>query len=185
MTLGIDGKASHFLFGFTGQRIKTAELLYLLSKKLNTNGETFGLGRENINNITTHTKISPSQLDIIAGVLQLCKSAQDLTLIAKTALTQVQDHPMIGRRVAQPIDRRNRGNNDDVVTLQDRLGGGKAHLINMLVNRCVFFDEGIACRNVGFRLVIIIIRNKILNRIAWEKLPHLGIKLGSQSFVWS
>ena len=69
MTLGIDGKASHFLFGFTGQRIKTAELLYLLSKKLNPNGETFGLGRENIYDITTHPKIAPSQLDVIAGVL--------------------------------------------------------------------------------------------------------------------
>ena len=185
MTLGVDGKASHLLFGFPGQRVKTGELLYLISKKLNPHCETFGLSRKNIYDITAHPKIAPSQLDVIAGVLQLCKAAQDLTLIAKTALTQMQDHPMIGRWVAQPIDRRNRGNNDDVFTLQDGLGSGQAHLINMFVNRRIFFNEGIACRNIGFRLVIIIIRNKILNRITWKELPHLCIKLGSQSFVWS
>ncbi len=58
-----------------------------------------------------------------------------------------------------------------------------AEAINLLVHRRVFFDIGIGARNIGFGLVIVVIGDKILDRIIWEKGFHLSIKLSRQSFV--
>jgi len=56
-------------------------------------------------------------------------------------------------------------------------------LLNVLVDRRVFFDIGIGTRNVGLWLIVVVVRNKILDGILREKLTHLAIKLGGQRFV--
>ena len=39
--------------------------------------------------------------------------------------------------------------------------------VNFIVNAGVLFDKGICLRNVGLWLVIVVIRDEILNRIIW------------------
>ena len=52
------------------------------------------------------------------------------------------------------------------------------------VHRRIFFNKSITARNIGFRLVIIIIRNEIFYRIFRKKVFHFRIKLGGESFIW-
>ena len=53
----------------------------------------------------------------------------------------------------------------------------------MLVDGRIFFDEKIPLGHVGLWLVVVVIRDKVFNRIAGEKLPHFGVKLGCKGLV--
>ena len=53
----------------------------------------------------------------------------------------------------------------------------------MLVDGRVFFNEQIALRHIGLRLVIVVVTDKIFHRIFREKLAELAVQLGRQCFV--
>src|SRR5690554_245653 len=53
----------------------------------------------------------------------------------------------------------------------------------MLVNRGVFINKGVRGRHIGLGLVIVVVRNKVLNSVIRKKLFKLTIKLSSQSLV--
>ncbi len=56
-------------------------------------------------------------------------------------------------------------------------------LVNFIINRRIFGNVGIGMRYIALRLIIIIIRYKIFDRILREKLLKLTAKLGSEGFV--
>ncbi len=58
-----------------------------------------------------------------------------------------------------------------------------AHLIDRVVDRGIFRDIGVALRNVGFGLVIIVITDEILDRIVREKLFELLVELPRQRLI--
>ena len=58
-----------------------------------------------------------------------------------------------------------------------------AHPVNRLVYARFFFDVGIAARDIGLGLIIIIIRNEIFDCIVGEKAFEFAVKLRCQNFV--
>ena len=53
----------------------------------------------------------------------------------------------------------------------------------MLINRCVFLYIGVGTRNVGLRLVVVVIGNEILNGVTRKKFTHLPVELCRQCLV--
>ena len=58
-----------------------------------------------------------------------------------------------------------------------------AKLVYLLINARVFLNVGIGLRNVGLRLVVVVVGNKIVNGALRKKLFKFLIKLGGQHFV--
>ena len=58
-----------------------------------------------------------------------------------------------------------------------------AELINLIIDRAVFFDIGIRTRHISLWLVIIVVRHEILNRIIRKKLLELAVELTGKGFV--
>ena len=58
-----------------------------------------------------------------------------------------------------------------------------AELVDLIIDRRVLLDIGIGTGDIRLRLVIIIIRDKILDRVLREKLLELGTELSSQRLV--
>ena len=56
-------------------------------------------------------------------------------------------------------------------------------LIQLFVDRKIFFNIGIADRHISFRLVIVVVRNKITYSILWKKLFEFPVKLRHQRLV--
>ncbi|MNI67292.1 hypothetical protein D3C73_1229160 [compost metagenome] len=115
--------------------------------------------------------------------MQLRQPPQNGALVDDHADRQVQHHFQIQVRVAQTIDRGNRGHHNDIPTLQQRLGRRQSHLLDVFVDRRIFLDECIRTRYVRFRLVIVVVGDKILYRVIREEFFHLAIKLGRQRLV--
>jgi len=56
-------------------------------------------------------------------------------------------------------------------------------LLNVLVDRRILFNKGIAGRNVSLWLVVVVIRNEVLYRIVGKKLFEFTIELRSECLV--
>ena len=123
------------------------------------------------------------QFHLVAGILHLRQAAQDETLLHPLAPVQVQYHLQVGLGVAQAVNGGDGGNDDGIGPFQQGLGGGQAHLFNMLVDGCVFFDIGIGGGHVCFRLVIIVIGNEVFHGIVREELAHFSVQLCGQGLV--
>ena len=76
-----------------------------------------------------------------------------------------------------------RRHDDDVVALQNRARRRMAHAVDLLVDRGIFLDIGVGARDIGFRLVVIVIGDEILHRVFGEEVLHLGIELRRQRLV--
>ena len=83
------------------------------------------------------------ELRIVAGVLQLGQTTDDIALFQALTTDQVQHHIEVGAGIAKTIDTGDRRHDDGIRALQQRLGGGESHLLDMLIDRGVLVDKGI------------------------------------------
>ena len=70
-----------------------------------------------------------------------------------------------------------------VVAFQQRLGGREAHLLDVLVDRRILLDVGVGGGQIGFRLVVVVVGNEVLDRVVREELAHLPVELRRQGLV--
>ena len=101
----------------------------------------------------------------------------------RVALLQVQDHAVVLGRVADAVDRRHRRDDHAIGPLEDRLGRRQPHLLDVLVDRAVLLDVEVARRDVGLRLVVVVVRDEVLDRVVREELAELRIELRRQRLV--
>ena len=85
------------------------------------------------------------------------------------ALFQHQQHAVVGFRRAEAVDAAHAGDDDAVAALEQRAGGGEAQLVQLVVDGGFFFDVDVARRDVGFRLVVVVVADEILDRVVGEK----------------
>src|SRR5215471_655536 len=58
-----------------------------------------------------------------------------------------------------------------------------AHLIDVLVDGCIFFNVGIRSWDVGFWLIVIVVADKILHRIMRKELRKFAVELRCQRLI--
>ena len=58
-----------------------------------------------------------------------------------------------------------------------------AHAVDLLVERAFLLDIGVGARDIGFRLVIVVVADEILDRVFREEAPHFAVKLCRQCLV--
>ena len=96
---------------------------------------------------------------------------------------QRDGHGGIGLGRADAVDARHRGDDDDVAPLEQRPRRRVAHAVDLLVERGFLLDIGVGARDVGFRLVVVVVRDEILDRVVREEALHLAIELRRQRLV--
>ena len=183
MRFRVDRQTCDLAQHFAGQRVEITQRFDLFVEQLDAHGLAFRIRRVYVDHIAAHTVAAAPQLDVVARVLQFGQASQDQALIDDVAPDQVQDHRHVGLRIAEAVYRRYRRDHDGVLAFHHRLGRGQAHLLDVLVDRGVLLDEGVAGRHVGFGLVVIVIGNEILDRVVRKQLLHLAVELRCQGLV--
>ena len=54
---------------------------------------------------------------------------------------------------------------------------------HVVIDVGILFDIRIGLRNIGFRLVVVVVRNEIAHRIVWHEFTELGAQLRCQRFI--
>ena len=94
-----------------------------------------------------------------------------------------EQHLQIIFRRSDAIDAGDACDHDGVAARKQRAGGRESQPLDLFVDRRILLDVSIGARNVSFRLIIIEVADEIFDRVPWEELFELGVKLRGQSFV--
>ena len=66
---------------------------------------------------------------------------------------------------------------------KQRARGRVAHAVDLLVDRGFLLDVGVGARDVGFRLVVVVIGDEIFHRVVGEERLELAVELRGQRLV--
>ncbi len=183
MRLRIDRRARRALRDLARQRIEEADLLDLVVEQLDAHGVLLRLGGEDVDDVAAHAIGAAAQVERIARVLQLRQPAQQVALVQRRAAREVQHHAVVRLGIAEAVDRGYGRDDDDVAALEHRFRRRQPHLLDVAVDRGVLLDIGVARGDVGLGLVIVVVRNEVLDGVVREELAHLAVELRREGLV--
>ena len=141
------------------------------------------LGGKHIDGVAPHTELATREVLVVALVLHAHQLGDGVALADFVARAHCHHHAVVALGLADAVDGRHGSHHDHVAPLQDALGATQAHLLDVLIDRAVFFYEQVALRHIGLGLVIVVVTDEIFDRVLRKKLAELAIELGGQSFV--
>ena len=168
-----------------GQGVDLPDALQLVAEEAQAPGAVLVVGREDLDHVAAHPEGAAVQVGVVAAVLQLDQLLQQIAYVHRVAGVQLDDHLRVGLDRADAVDAGHRGDDDDVVALQQGPRRGVAHAVDLLVHRGVLLDEGVGARHVGLGLVVVVVGDEVLDGVLGEEALHLAVELGGQGLVGS
>ena len=150
---------------FTSQHIKFYNAFNFIVKHLDAHSLFTISGWNNFDNITAYPESTTLKIYIITVILYFYQFMQYLLTVNNLTKAQRQYHIIIFLRRTQTVDTGYTGHNNYIPAFKQSTSGRVAQLINLVVNRSILFNISIGLRNIRFRLIIVIIRNKIFYSI--------------------
>ena len=90
---------------------------------------------------------------------------------------------LVLRRRAQAVDARDGGDDHDIAAGQERRGRGVPQPVDVVVDRRVLLDVRVRGREVRLGLVVVVVRDEVLDRVLGEELAELVAELGRERLV--
>ena len=136
-----------------------------------------------LDGVAPHPELAPDEVHVVALVLHVDQAAQDGRWSMLLARLEQEDllGVLLGR--AQAVDARDRGHDDHVPAGQQGRGGRVAQPVDLVVDRRVLLDVGVARGDVGLGLVVVVVADEVLDPVLGEELPELVGQLGRQRLV--
>lgn len=177
-----DRHGVELLDDLAGQRMQRVQRLDLVTEQLDADGVLFVDG-DDLDGVSAHTEVAPREVDIVAVVLHGDKLTDER--IAVIALPHLEgDHgPQILFRRPESVDAGHCGDHDDIASAQQRVGRRMPQSLDFGVDRGVLLDEGVGLRYVRLRLVVVVVRDEVLDRVVGHELAELVRELGGEGLV--
>ena len=182
MRLGINRQPRVFLLDRTKERIDLRQAVDLIAEELDTIG-ILVVGWEDFDDVSSDAEGSAPEVDVISFVENLYEPTSDILPLDLLSSLEEQEHAIVGLRRTKAVDAGDGTHNDCVTSLKEGASCGETQLVELLVDGGFLLDEQVARRNVGLRLVVVVVGHEILNGIVGEELFELVVELGSQGFV--
>src|SRR5262249_20702619 len=92
-------------------------------------------------------------------------------------------HALVVARRTKTVDARDAGYDDHILTADQRACGSQPEAVDVLIDLGVFFYVDVALGNVRFRLVIVVVTDEVVDRVAREKRSKLLVELRGKGLV--
>ena len=136
-----------------------------------------------LDGVAAHAERAAAELDVVALVLDLHQLAQHVLPADPLAARERQHHPVVRLGRPEPVDARHAGDDDDVAPLEERPRRRQAHAVDLLVDRRFLLDVGVAGRDVGLGLVVVVVADEVLDGVVREEPLELLVELRGQGLV--
>ncbi len=133
--------------------------------------------------VAHRAELAGGQVGVGASKVEVYQLADKLGAVLLLPYLELNQIFFILCRVAEAIDARYGCNYYHILARQERLGGGVAQALNLLVDLRLLLYIRIAMRNVGLRLVVVVVGDKVVHRRIGEELAILLRELGGERFV--
>src|SRR5262249_467054 len=139
--------------------------------------------RTKFDSVAAYTELPAREFDVIARVLQIHKSREELFARDFLSLPDGNDHRFIILATANAVNAGHACDHNHIAAGKQRTHCGEAQAFDFLVHARVLFHKRVRARNISFRLVVIEIADEIFDGVVWEEAFELGVKLRGQGFV--
>ena len=146
-------------------------------------GQLGMLGREDVDGVAAHAELAPAEVLVIALVLHADQLRDDVALVDAVAGTQRHDHAVVAFGLADAVDGRDRGDDDHVAPLHQAFGARQPHLLDVLVDGAVLFDEQVALGHIGLGLVVVVVADEVFDGVLGKELAEFAVQLRRQRLV--
>ena len=177
-----DEQLVHLAHDVTGQRVQVVQLLHLVAEHLHPDRE-FLVRRDDLEGVTAHPERAAVEGHVVAGVLDVDQPPQQLVPLDLGADRELDRAVEVLLRRAQAIDRRHRRDHDHIAAGQQRHRGRVPQPLHLLVDGGVLLDVGVGLRDVRLGLVVVVVGDEVLHRVARHQLAELLGQLGGEGLV--
>ena len=167
---------------FACQWIDDRQLLDFITPKFDPVTVLFVRGPE-FNTIASHAEFGSLEYDVVSLILDFDQFAEHLIPINLLSLTERHHHAFIFFWRTQSVDAGYAGHDDHIVSTDERAGRGQPQSVDLIVDRSVFFDINIPLGNISFGLVVVVVADKIVDRVVGKELFEFCVQLCRQCFV--
>ena len=165
-----------------GERVEGGERLDLVAEHLDADGQLL-VDREDLDGVAADAEGAAGERHVVARVLDVDEAAQQLVAVDLVADLE-RDHAVhVLLRGAEAVDAGDRGDHDHVTAGEQRVGRGVAQALDLLVDRGVLLDVGVRLRDVRLGLVVVVVRDEVLDGVVRQELAELVGQLGGQRLV--
>src|SRR4029077_19674355 len=165
-----------------GERVELRDPLDVVAEELDAHRELL-VRRLDLERIATHAELAPHEIGIRALVLDVDQMPEHGVAPYALALVQSDRHRTVVERHAEAVDARDRCDDDIVAALEQRPSRGVAHAVDLLVARTVLLDVRVASRDIRLGLVVVVVRDEVLDRVLGKELLELSIELRGKRLV--
>ena len=148
--VGVDLDQRQLVGLLPGQRIELDDALDLVAEQRDAPGAVLQMRREQLDRVAAHAEGAAHEVDVVAPVVQGDEVGEQLVARQPLAHLHGEGHRRVGLDRADAVDARHRGDDDDVVALQQRARRGVAHAVDLLVDRAI--PSRCRCRCAARRL---------------------------------
>ena len=163
MRLRVEGELSEPLQHLPRQEVDAGDLLDLVAEELDADPCVL-VRRVDLENVAPHAERPAVQVEVRPLVLRLDEALEVPRQTVPGPGLQIDRH--LSERLGAPeaVDARNRGDDDDVAPLEESGRGRDPELVDLLVDLRFLLDEGIRLRDVRLGLVVVVVRDEVLDR---------------------
>ncbi len=166
----------------TGERMQVGEPLDLVTEHLDAHGELLVHG-EHLHRVTAHPERASGERQVVARVLDIDQPAQQRVALDFLADAQA-DHPVdVLLRSAKAVDAAHGRHDDDIAAGEQVHRGRVPQPLDLLVDRGVLLDVGVGLRDVRLGLVVVVVRDEVLDGVVRQQLAELVGQLGGEGLV--
>ena len=166
-----------------GQHIRLGDLVDLIAEKLDPVGELVLIRRKNLDYIATHAEGAAVKVEVTPVVLDVDELRNDLIPVLLLPGPETDHHVLIVGRAAETVDTGDTRDHNHILTLEERARRRIPEPVNLLIGRGVLLNVGVGLRHIGLRLIVVVVGDKVLDRIVREELFHLAVELRRERLV--
>ena len=136
-----------------------------------------------LEDVSANAERAAREIEVRALVLHLDQLGKESPHAGAVSDFDVGEHVVVRLGRAQPVNAGDRGDDDDVAPLEERLRCGKPQLVDLFVPGGLLLDVRVALRDVRLRLVVVVVRHEVLDRVLRKEAVELLVELGGQRLV--
>ena len=183
MTRRKEGDLLLLLHHLARQRVDQADPLDLVSEELDPRDEPLFVRRLRLEHVAAHPERGAGELHVVPRILHLHESVEALVPVVLLAALDRQDLLLVLLGRPQSIDARDRSDHDHIVANQQIGGGRVTETVDVVVGLRVFLDVRVGLRKICLRLIIVVVRDEVVDRVVREELAKLAVKLRGEGLV--
>ena len=168
---------------FSGEGVDLADAVDLIAEVFDADGVLGLARREDLHGVAADAELGSDEVDVIALVVQFDELFEQR--VPRILLTgpQRDDHVFVVDGRSDRVDTGDGCHDDDVSPFTQGERGGVAHFVDLVVDGRVLFDVGVGGRDIRLRLVVIVVRDEVLDRVVRKQFLELCTQLTRQRFV--